>query len=54
MKSFNEFINESKNAKGKLKLVFVGDIMQHQKQLDYQNLLQKAKTASSPFSLVSP
>ena len=36
MKSFNEFINESKNTKGKLKLVFVGDIMQHQKKLDYQ------------------
>jgi len=37
VKRFNEFLNEAKkDTKGYIKLVFVGDIMQHQKQLKHE------------------
>lgn len=35
IKRFNEFLNEAeKTSKGVLKIIFTGDIMQHQKQID--------------------
>lgn len=37
VKRFNEFLNEAKeNPKGYVKLIFVGDIMQHQTQLEHE------------------